>query len=121
MRVMGLRDSVGWLVWLFVSLISMLIISLLLSLLMKYGGILPYSDFGPIIIMMLCYSMSVLGFAFILAGLTSKATSGAMMAVLFYLVTFLPFIVILILEDSMEFWMKVILVRGRLHYVISDT
>ncbi len=43
MQVMGMRHSVGWLVWLLVSLAGMVLISVLVTLLMKYGGLLVRS------------------------------------------------------------------------------
>lgn len=110
MQVMGLSHSVGWLVWLFVSLCGLLLIAVVLSLLLKYGGLLPYSDVGPVFVLMITYSVSVLAFAFVLAASLSKAVAGSMLSILFYLVTFLPFIAVLILEDSLEFWHKILAV-----------
>ncbi len=77
----------------------------------------PYSDVGPVFLMMLSYSLSVLAFAFVLASSLRRATVGAMLSVLFYLVTFLPFIVVLILEEDLEFWHKLLAVKKKCLFI----
>ena len=107
---MGLRHSVSWLVWLLMSLCVLVLVACLTSVLLSFGGLLPYSDSGPVFLMMLAYSVSVLAFALVLAALLEKAVVGSMMAILFYLVTFLPFIAVLIMEEELELWHKLLAV-----------
>ena len=62
MQVMGMRHSVIWVVWILLSGVNMLIISAALTLVLKLGGILPYSDTELVFLLLLLYSVSCLAF-----------------------------------------------------------
>ena len=61
-QVMGMRHSVIWVVWILLSGVNMLIISTALTLILKLGGILPYSDTELVFLLLLLYSVSCLAF-----------------------------------------------------------
>ena len=62
MQVMGMRHSVIWVVWILLSGVNMLIISAALTLVLRLGGILPYSDTELVFLLLLLYSASCLAF-----------------------------------------------------------
>ena len=62
MQVMGMRHSVIWVVWILLSGVNMLIISAALTLVLRLGGILPYSDTELVFLLLLLYSVSCLAF-----------------------------------------------------------
>ena len=62
MQVMGMRHSVIWVVWILLSGVNMLIISAALTLVLRLGGILPYSDTELVFLLLLLYSISCLAF-----------------------------------------------------------
>ena len=62
MQVMGMRHSVIWVVWILLSGVNMLIISAALTLVLRLGAILPYSDTELVFLLLLLYSVSCLAF-----------------------------------------------------------
>ena len=44
MQVMGMRQSVVWLVWLLISGVTMLLVAVLLTMLLKLSGLMPRSN-----------------------------------------------------------------------------
>ena len=62
MQVMGMRHSVIWVVWILLSGVNVLIISAALTLVLRLGGILPYSDTELVFLLLLLYSVSCLAF-----------------------------------------------------------
>ena len=62
MQVMGMQHSVIWLVWILISTVNMLIISITLTVILKLGGLLPNSDTELVFLLLLLYSFSCLAF-----------------------------------------------------------
>lgn len=62
MHMMGMKHSVPWVVWLVIPFVTMTFLSLTLTLLLKYGGLLPMSDGFLIFCSLFVYSLSLLGF-----------------------------------------------------------
>ncbi len=65
MQVMGMRHSVVWVVWLLISAANMVVISVALSLILSFGGLLPKTDPAIVFILLLVYSLSVLAFWYV--------------------------------------------------------
>jgi ATP-binding cassette subfamily A (ABC1) protein 12 len=61
-QVMGMRHSVIWIVWLLISAVNMVVISCVLTVILKWGGLLPNTNVELIFMLMLTYSFSVLAF-----------------------------------------------------------
>ena len=61
-QVMGMRHSVLWLVWILISGVNMILISVALTLILKLGGLLPHSDTELVFLLLLLYSVSCLAF-----------------------------------------------------------
>ena len=60
MQVMGMRQSVVWLVWLLISGVTMLLVAVLLTMLLKLSGLMPRSN--PILLfgLLASYCASIL-------------------------------------------------------------
>ena len=62
MEVMGMRNVVIWSVWILLTLATMLVICIELTLVLKFGNILPLSDPLLIFCMLVSFSVSVVMF-----------------------------------------------------------
>ena len=108
MQVMGMRHSVVWLVWLFITAISMVIICLILSLFISFGGLLPHSNPVLVFFLILAYVLSLLSFCFILSSIMHQAITGAIVTVLLFTATFIPFAALLASDTHFKLWQKML-------------
>jgi ATP-binding cassette subfamily A (ABC1) protein 3 len=82
MKIMGLQNWVLWTTW-FLKQTAMLIpIVIVLSLLLKFGEVLPNSDLFLIIVFFILYVISVISFCFLFSSFFSSATLGLMAGIL---------------------------------------
>lgn len=110
MRVMGMKGWVNWLSWFITCLFVMLITNVLIVFILKFGGVYPKSDFLVLLVFFLNYGLSIIMFCYLFSIWFTKATVGALVAAVFYLVSFGPFIIIVILESHLS-WISRILVN----------
>jgi hypothetical protein len=57
--------------------------------------------------------MSLIDYSFILATLLSTAGLGSVLTILFYLATFVPFALYMVLDEKFETWHKLLAVRTK--------
>lgn len=60
MKAMGLRPGINWLAWFLSTYFNMAIISLLVSLILKYGGIFPLTDLSIIFVALCAFAFSAI-------------------------------------------------------------
>lgn len=77
MRVMGLTNAIHWTAWFITAFISMIIICLLLVIILKFGKILTYSDFGVLIVFFCCFTISVITQCFLISVFFGRANLAA--------------------------------------------
>ena len=111
MQVMGMRNSAVWLVWIFVTAISMVIICILFTLFLSFGGLLPRSNPLLVFFLIFAYILSLLAFCFVLATIMHQAITGAIVTVLIFTASFIPFAALLASDAHFKLWQKIIGVR----------
>eukprot|EP00095_Tigriopus_kingsejongensis_P012211 maker-scaffold927_size80360-snap-gene-0.22 protein:Tk12211 transcript:maker-scaffold927_size80360-snap-gene-0.22-mRNA-1 annotation:"atp-binding cassette" len=62
MEVMGMRQSAVWIVWLLISGLTLIVANLLLTLLLKFGGLIPRSNPFLLFCLLFCYTLSLLAY-----------------------------------------------------------
>uniref|UniRef100_A0A669E1K7 ABC transporter domain-containing protein n=1 Tax=Oreochromis niloticus TaxID=8128 RepID=A0A669E1K7_ORENI len=107
MRIMGLRSDIYWLSWAVSSVLVLAVSSLLLTLILKYGKILQYSDPSVIFVFLLVFCVATISQCFFISVFFSKANLAAACGGLIYFVLYLPHVLCYAWRDVMGFGAKV--------------
>ncbi|XP_077499685.1 phospholipid-transporting ATPase ABCA1-like isoform X2 [Amblyomma americanum] len=91
MRVMGLGSGVLWLSWFIDAFGFMLLSSLLLTCILKFGQVLDHSDPGVIFVFLACFGASIVCKAFLVAALFSRANIAAAAGGILFFTCYLPY------------------------------
>ncbi|XP_045920999.1 phospholipid-transporting ATPase ABCA1-like isoform X1 [Micropterus dolomieu] len=106
-RIMGLRSSIYWLSWAVSSVLPLAVSALLLTLILKYGKVLQYSDPSVIFVFLLVFCLATITQCFFISVFFSKANLAAACGGLIYFVLYLPHILCYAWRDVMGFRAKV--------------
>ena len=101
-QVMGLTNSVHWLAWFITSIIMMMITTVLLVLVLKFGDILQYSDPSVIFVFFFVFTISTVMFCFLISVFFSRANVAAACGGLIYLTSYLPYVILTIFEENVQ-------------------
>ena len=101
-QVMGMKSYVMWTSNIIIMCGIFTFNSLLLSVLMSVGQILPKTSFEIVFITLLAYSTSVAAFVYMLSVTVKKATSGSVVTFLLFIMAFLPFLILVSLDGEIS-------------------
>ncbi|KAK2839661.1 hypothetical protein Q5P01_013401 [Channa striata] len=106
MKMMGVNPLSHFFAW-FLECAAYLVLTIfMLTLVLKYGKILPNSD-GFILFLYLCdYGLSVIAFSFLISSFFDKTYIAGLSGSLIYIFCFFPFIMVMALETSLTFSQK---------------
>ncbi|XP_056610473.1 glucosylceramide transporter ABCA12 [Triplophysa dalaica] len=106
MKMMGVNPISHFFAW-FIESAGFLVVTItILTIILKAGGILPYSD-GFVIFLYLCdYGLSILAISFLVSSFFDKTNIAGLSGSLIYVISFFPFIVLIHLEDNLSFPVK---------------
>ncbi|XP_032384919.1 ATP-binding cassette sub-family A member 12 isoform X2 [Etheostoma spectabile] len=106
MKMMGVNPLSHFFAW-FLECAAYLVVTIfILTLVLKYGGILPNSD-GFILFLYLCdYGLSILSFSYLVSSFFDKTYIAGLSGSLLYILCFFPFIVVVALETNLSFSQK---------------
>ncbi|CAJ1079858.1 uncharacterized protein abca12 [Xyrichtys novacula] len=109
MKMMGVNPLSHFLAWFLESAAFLLVTIIILTLIMKFGGILPHSD-GFILFLYLCnYGLSILAFSYLVSSFFDKTFIAGLSGSLLYILCFFPFIIVMAIERTLTFSQKSIL------------
>jgi ABC-type multidrug transport system permease subunit len=108
MRMMGLANGIHWLAWLLCSLSIMLLVSLLLCLLLKFGQVTPHSDLSVLFVFFACFSLASIAQSFLMSVLFSRANLAAVIAGMLYFVLYLPYMLLVAYAAQLEPWHRLV-------------
>uniref|UniRef100_A0A3B4BHQ8 ABC transporter domain-containing protein n=1 Tax=Periophthalmus magnuspinnatus TaxID=409849 RepID=A0A3B4BHQ8_9GOBI len=95
MKMMGVNPLSHFFAWFLESAFYLVITIFFLTLVLKYGNILPHSN-GFLLFLYLCdYGLSILAFSFLISTLFDKTYIAALSGSLLYVLAFFPFIIVL--------------------------
>ncbi|XP_050926506.1 LOW QUALITY PROTEIN: glucosylceramide transporter ABCA12 [Lates calcarifer] len=109
MKMMGVNPLSHFFAW-FLECAAYLVLTIfILTLVLKYGRILPHSD-GFLLFLYLCdYGLSILAFSYLVSSFFDKTYIAGLSGSLLYILCFFPFIVVMALETNLTFSQKSIL------------
>ncbi|KAJ0005860.1 hypothetical protein NQD34_015754 [Periophthalmus magnuspinnatus] len=109
MKMMGVNPLSHFFAWFLESAFYLVITIFFLTLVLKYGNILPHSN-GFLLFLYLCdYGLSILAFSFLISTLFDKTYIAALSGSLLYVLAFFPFIIVLAMEAHFNFSVKSLL------------
>lgn len=112
MKMMGVNPLSHFFAW-FLECASYLLMTIfILTLVLKYGDVLPNSD-GFLLFLYLCdYGLSIIAFSYLVSSFFDKTYIAGLSGSLIYILCFFPFIVVMAVETSLTFSQKSALVRS---------
>ena len=94
MRVMGLTNGIHWLAWFITSFVIIITISVFLSIILKYGRILPKAEFSVLIVFLTCFVLATITQCFLISVFFNRANLAAAAGGIIYFLLYLPYIVL---------------------------
>lgn len=107
-QVMGVQPYVLWSSNFILMLAVLGIDAILLTLVFYFGGLLPNSDPSLVLLLLLNYGISIIMFTFLLSVIMTKSTSGSVASLLLFILTFLPFLILISLSEEVHIVFRVI-------------
>ena len=95
---MGVYPSVLWLSNFLTLFFVILVDALLVTMVLCLCSLLPKSDPSLVLLLMINYGISIIMFTFLLSVIMKKATSGSVASFLLFILTFLPFLILISLR-----------------------
>ncbi|XP_062985205.1 phospholipid-transporting ATPase ABCA1 [Elgaria multicarinata webbii] len=92
MRIMGLNNGILWLSWFISSYIPLMMSAALLTLILKVGDLLPYSDPSVVFIFLSIFGLVTIMQCFLISTLFSRANMAAACGGIIYFTLYLPFV-----------------------------
>uniref|UniRef100_A0AAY4A5X7 P-type phospholipid transporter n=1 Tax=Denticeps clupeoides TaxID=299321 RepID=A0AAY4A5X7_9TELE len=106
-RMMGLRGSTYWLSWTVSSILPLSVSALLLTLILKFGKVLRYSDPSVIFVFLVVFCVATIMQCFFISVFFSRANLAAACGGLIYFVLYLPHVLCYAWKDVMSFGPKI--------------
>ncbi|XP_001496596.3 ATP-binding cassette sub-family A member 13 [Equus caballus] len=102
MRMMGVHPTIHFLAWFLENMAMLAISSAALALILKISGIFAYSNACIVFLFLLDFGVSVIMLSYFLSTFFSQANTAALCTSLVYLISFLPYIVLLVLHNQLN-------------------
>ncbi|KAF4110511.1 hypothetical protein G5714_007542 [Onychostoma macrolepis] len=106
-RMMGLKSSTYWLSWAISSTLPLAISAALLTVILKYGKVLRYSDPSVIFVFLLVFCVATVMQCFFISVFFSRANLAAACGGLIYFLLYLPHVLCYAWRDVMGFGAKI--------------
>ncbi|XP_017788277.1 PREDICTED: uncharacterized protein LOC108570860 [Habropoda laboriosa] len=98
MSVMGLKPWRNTMAWFITTFVELLIVMISIALVLLAGKILPKSDPALVLIMMIDYAFAIVTFCYMISTMCSSASLAAITTVVMFLLTFMPYIIVIAME-----------------------
>nr|XP_038031058.1 ATP-binding cassette sub-family A member 13 [Anas platyrhynchos] len=109
MKTMGVHPAIHFFAWFLENLIVLTISSSALAIILKASGIFAYSNGFLIFLFLLDFGVTVIMLSYFLGAFFSSANTAALCASLVYMISFLPYIVLLVLQNQLSFVKQIIM------------
>ncbi|XP_054213296.1 ATP-binding cassette sub-family A member 13 isoform X3 [Homo sapiens] len=103
MRMMGVHPVIHFLAWFLENMAVLTISSATLAIVLKTSGIFAHSNTFIVFLFLLDFGMSVVMLSYLLSAFFSQANTAALCTSLVYMISFLPYIVLLVLHNQLSF------------------
>ncbi|XP_064371423.1 glucosylceramide transporter ABCA12 isoform X2 [Dromaius novaehollandiae] len=109
MKMMGVNASSHFIAWFIECAIFLLITVTFLIIALKVGDILPKTNTALLFLYLMDYSLSVIAMSYFISVFFNNTNIAALVGSLVYILTFFPFIVLLVIENHLSFSVKSLL------------
>ncbi|XP_068003827.1 ATP-binding cassette sub-family A member 13 [Melanerpes formicivorus] len=109
MKTMGVHPAIHFFAWFLENVIVLTISSCTLAIILKTSGIFAYSNGFLIFLFFLDFGVTVIMLSYFLGAFFSSADTAALCASLVYMISFLPYIVLLVLQSQLSFTKQIIM------------
>ncbi|XP_069469529.1 ATP-binding cassette sub-family A member 13 [Ambystoma mexicanum] len=103
MKMMGVHPTIHFLAWLLENVIVLAISSITLVLILKLSGVLFHSNILILFVYFLDFGIAVIMMSYLMSAFFSHANTACLCASLIYMISFLPYIVLLVLQKQFSF------------------
>ncbi|KAG8130416.1 hypothetical protein E2320_017030 [Naja naja] len=107
MKIMGLNNGILWLSWFISSLIPILMSAGLLTLILKKGNLLPYSDPVVIFVFLSLFGVVTISQCFLISTFFSRANIAAACGGIIYFILYLPYVLLEAWQNYVSFSVRV--------------
>uniref|UniRef100_A0A8C5J8G4 ATP binding cassette subfamily A member 13 n=1 Tax=Junco hyemalis TaxID=40217 RepID=A0A8C5J8G4_JUNHY len=109
MKTMGVYPAIHFFAWFLENVIVLTVSSCALAIILKASGIFAYSNGFLIFLFLLEFGVTVIMLSYFLGAFFSSADTAALCASLVYMISFLPYIVLLVLQNQLNFTNQIIM------------
>uniref|UniRef100_A0A8C6ZDT4 ATP binding cassette subfamily A member 12 n=1 Tax=Nothoprocta perdicaria TaxID=30464 RepID=A0A8C6ZDT4_NOTPE len=109
MKMMGVNASSHFIAWFIECAIFLLITVTFLVIVLKAGDILPKTNTALLFLYLMDYSLSIIAMSYFISVFFNNTNIAALVGSLVYILTFFPFIVLLVIENHLSFSVKSLL------------
>ncbi|XP_009581458.1 PREDICTED: ATP-binding cassette sub-family A member 12 [Fulmarus glacialis] len=109
MKMMGVNASSHFIAWFIECAIFLLITVTFLIIVLKVGDILPKTNTALLFVYLMDYSLSIIAMSYFISVFFNNTNIAALVGSLVYILTFFPFIVLLVIENHLSFSVKSLL------------
>ncbi|NXQ82271.1 ABCAD protein, partial [Nyctibius grandis] len=109
MKTMGVHAAIHFFAWFLENVIVLTISSCALAIILKASGIFAYSNGFLIFLFLLDFGVTVIMLSYFLGAFFSSANTAALCASFVYMISFLPYIVLLVLQKQLSFTNQIIM------------
>ncbi|KAM6129391.1 glucosylceramide transporter ABCA12 [Pterocles gutturalis] len=109
MKMMGVNVSSHFIAWFIECAIFLLITVTFLIIVLKMGDILPKTNTALLFLYLMDYSLSIIAMSYFISVFFNNTNIAALVGSLVYILTFFPFIVLLVIENHLSFSVKSLL------------
>ncbi|KAM7035903.1 ATP-binding cassette sub-family A member 13 [Passerculus sandwichensis] len=109
MKTMGVYPAIHFFAWFLENIIVLTVSSCALAIILKASGIFAYSNGFLIYLFLLEFGVTVIMLSYFLGAFFSSADTAALCASLVYMISFLPYIVLLVLQNQLSFTNQIIM------------
>lgn len=114
MRMMGLHPAIHFLSWFLENMATLALSSAALAVILKMSGIFMHSDAFIIFLFLLDFGVSAVMLSYFLSVFFNQANTAALCTSLGYMISFLPYVVLLVLHNQLSFTIQSLLVSETL-------
>ncbi|KAL3877832.1 hypothetical protein ACJMK2_035476, partial [Sinanodonta woodiana] len=106
LQIMGMRSFINWWAWFLITMTLMALVTLFVVIILKYGNLLKHSDFGILYMYLLAFCFSTIMLCYFASAFFTRTTMAMLTALIVYLSSYLPFVVLISTEGQFTIWQK---------------
>ncbi|KAK3771496.1 hypothetical protein RRG08_059535 [Elysia crispata] len=106
LSVIGMIPGLNFLVWLVSTMLMMAVVCLVMAVMLKYTDIFSYSNLIIMFLYLLEFCFSSVMMLYMVSSFFTRTTMAILFVLMIYLISYMPYVVLIGLDVSMDFWEK---------------